>query len=347
MPILKTAEELKDLVIQILQNVGASRGNAARVAEGLVSANLCGMDSHGVFVLPTYVGRIKNGEIIADARPQVLKESRTSALVGGNWTFGHVTAKFGMELAIEKASLGNVAVVSLVQLLHIGRLGEYAEMAASQGMISLIWVGGLGVETPVAVPYGGSKAVLHTNPIAMGFPAAEEPPVIIDYATTVTANVKIRMALEKGEQLPEGTIVDKDGNPTTDPAAFFDGGAHLPFGAHKGYAIMLAAEFLGRILSGADTFTAGRQGGALFRHSGATLIAFRADLFQPLKEYCARVDELQRRIRAIPPASGFKEVLVPGDLEARTRDLRQKESIPIPEDLWQKLRELARSSKTD
>jgi LDH2 family malate/lactate/ureidoglycolate dehydrogenase len=338
-----TATELNGVIKKILMAAGADERNADRVAEALVSANLCGVDTHGVYHLPGYLAMIETGEIVPTAWPEILAESSTTALIGGNWTFGHVTAKYATEVAIKKALQENVAVVSMVQVNHIGRLGEYAEMATFTGMTSMIFVGSLSEKANAAVPYGGHTRLLHTNPIAMGFPGGDEPPMILDFSTTALSGVKVNNARENKERLRPGCIVDRAGNPTTDPVAFFEGGGHLPFGGHKGYALMLAVEFLGRIFSTADTFAAERPREALFRHSGATLVVFRSDLFQSLTEYRRRADEMERRIRAVPPAPGFKEVLVPGDPEVRARIVRKRDGIPIPDELWQKLTALATS----
>ncbi|MCE2397181.1 Ldh family oxidoreductase, partial [Candidatus Poribacteria bacterium] len=120
-------------------------------------------------------------------------------------------------------------------------------------------------------------------------------------------------------------IVDKDGNPSTDANDFVNGGGHVPFGGHKGYALMMATEFLGRIFTGADAFVDSKHGGPIMRHQGVTFIAFKADLFQPFSDYANRADEMGRRVRAIPPAPGFDEVLMPGDPEVRTRANRQRD----------------------
>ena len=341
--IIKKADELRRVIRKILMAAGADERNAHRVAEALVSANLSGVDTHGLWHLPHYVAAIKEGHIVPTAWPEILTENPTSTLVGGNWTFGHVTAKYAMETAIEKAQKQNIAVVGAVQVHHTGRLGEYAEMAACKGMVGMIWNGGLAEEAPVAVPYGGRKRVLSTNPIAMGFPAGEETPMIMDYATTAVSGGKVFFARDNNQPLPPGCIVDKDSNPTTDPKAFFDGGAHLPFGEHKGYALMMAVEFLGRIVSGSDAFAVEDRGGLIMRHSGLLMIVFKADLFQPFEDYARRVDEMERRVRAVPPGPGFEEVLIPGDREKRTRAARQRDGIPIPDAYWQNLIDLAKS----
>ena len=302
-----------------------------------MSSNLCGVDTHGVFHLPRYVDEIKRGMLVPTAWPQVVKETATSALITGNWTFGHVVAKRAMEIAIEKASAQGVTVVSLVRLMHIGRLGEYAEMAAAAGMASQIWASGYGVETPVAVPFGGREPSLHTNPIAIGVPGGEEPAMVLDFATTVIAGSKVRIAQNRGEQVPPGSLVDREGNPTTDPSGFPDEGGLMPFGGHKGYAIMLANEFLGRVFAGADAFSEEDRGGAGMRHQGVTMIVLKADLFQSMVQFGRGSDSLQRRIRAVPPGKGFESVMVPGDLENRARVIRRRDGIPVPDDMWSSL----------
>ncbi len=336
-----TADALRDLTTRLLLAAGADQRNAGRVADALVLSNLSGVDTHGVFHLPRYVTEIRDGMLVPTAWPEVLTETATTALVSGNWTFGHVVAKFAMVTAIAKARQQNVATVSLVQSLHIGRVGEYAEMAVAEGMIALVWASGYGAEEPVAVPFGGRAPVLHTNPIAIGVPAGDETPMVMDFATTTIAGSKVRIAKLKGEEVPLGSLVDADGQPTTDPSGYPTGGGMLAFGGHKGYAFMLADEFLGRVLSGADGHLEGDRGGPLMRHQGVTMIVLRADLFQPLAEFTRRADELKRQVNAVPPAVGFDEVLVPGDLEARSRQKRSRDGIPVPQEVWQSLMDLA------
>ncbi len=346
--VIKTAAELNKLIREALLAAGADERNANRVAEALVSSTLRGVDTHGILHLPSYVEKIQNGEIVPTAWPEIRQEDATSALVAGNWTFGHVTAKYAIEVAIEKAASHNLAVVSAVQLNHIGRLGEYAEIAAANEMLAVIWAGGYGVEEPVAVPYGGRERVLSTNPISMGFPVGDGPPIVIDYATTVIAGSKVLTARDKNEQLPPGSIVDKNGNPSTDPVDYLEGGSLLPFGGHKGYALMLAVEFLARILPAADAFaTEEKRGGPTFRHSGVTMMVLKADLFQSLTDYSARMEDLGNQVRSVPPAPGFDEVILPGDLEARAEEARKRDGIPIADALWERLETLAESLGVD
>ena len=336
----KTASELKLLVVDILMAVGASRPNASRVAEGLISSNLAGVDPHGIWHIEGYVRDIQNGYLVPDANPEIIKDTPSTALVTGNWTFGFVSAKHSMELAIKKAEAQGIALVGIVRTGHIGRLGEYTEMAAAAGIISMVWAGGYSEDQQTTMPYGGVKPVLHTNPMSVGFPAGDEVPMILDFATTTISGSKVVLARDRGEEVPAGSIIDKNGNPTTNPEDFFNGGGHLPFGGHKGYAIMLAVETLGRILTGSDSFAEAHRGGLYNRHQGITMVAIKSDLFRPMADFKKQTDELERRVRAIPPAPGFKEVLVPGDPEHRSRHER-KDGIPVPEDVWQSLNNLA------
>lgn len=345
--VIKTADELYELIKKVLLVASADERNADAVAEHLVSANLCGVDTHGINMLPRYVNGIKGGYIVPTAWPEIISETPTSARVTSNGTFGQVAAKYAMELAIEKAARQNVAVVALIRAHHIGRLGYYAELAASRGMVSVICAGGFSEREPIAVPYGGRRRVLHANPMAMGFPAGEEPPLVLDYATTASSRVKVVYAQRRHQKVPSGWIVDKDGNPTTDPNGFLEGGALLPFGGHKGFGLMMATEYLGRIFAHAEQFATQGWDGPTLSHSGVTMVVFRADLFSAAAEYRAQADELERRVRAVPPAPGFAEVLVPGDLEHRTRIVRQREGIPIPDDIWRSIAELVASLGVD
>ncbi len=341
--ITKTMDELHTLVKRVLLAAGADEGNAEETAHHLALSNLSGVDTHGIWHIPIYVAAIQANELLPAAKPAILQETATSALVTGSWTFGHVAAKYAMELAIGKARAENAAVVGIVQTYHIGRLGTYVEMAAAEKMIGMVWGGGYGQVAPLAAPYGGKTRTLHTNPISIGLPAGGESTMMFDWATTALSGVKVENAYRRGEQLPPDSIVDKDGNPSTDPGDFYAGGSYLPFGGHKGYTLMMAAEFLGRIFTGADSYVEAGRGGTIFPHQGVTMMAIRADLFQPFADYAERADEMERRVRAVPPAPGFDGVLAPGDMEARAREQRRREGIPIAEDVWQAFVETAAS----
>ena len=341
--ITKTAEELENLVREIFLAAGTDERNAGEVAQHLVLANLSGVDSHGIWHVGGYLKAMDAGEILPAAKPAMIKDMSAGALITGNWTFGQVTANYGMQVAIDKAASGGISVVGLVQTHHIGRLGHFVETAAQAGMIAMVWTGGYSEEEPATMPYGGSTRVLHTNPVAIGFPSGEEPSMMFDFATTTASGVKVVNAFRRNESVPSGWIVDRNGNPTTNPADFFDGGGHIPFGGHKGYALMMASEYFGRIFTGSEKYVESGRAGAINRQQGVTMVVMKSDLFRPLEDFTRQADEMEQRVRAVPPASGFDEVLSPGDLEARTRVVRRRDGIPVEDDVWQSLVDVATS----
>ncbi len=343
MPI-KTKAQLTNAVERILSAAGADDANAARVAHALALSDLSGIATHGVQHVPGYVQSIRAGEVLPAAKPSIVSESDTTALVTGNWSFGFVAAGYGLDLAIDKARSRGMSTVCVVQCNHIGRLGEYAEIAADNGMISMTWASGYGKLKPVAVPYGGSKPLLSTNPIAIGAPAGDGPPMTLDYATTSIAQSKAMIAMREGKELPPGLIIDRDGSPAVNPKDLLEGNAWLlPFGGHKGSALMLACEALGRLLSGSDAYAEPLRGGVGMKFQGVTFVLLRADLFQPLESFTRSMNDLQEQVRAIPPAPGFDEVVVPGDLEARARADRSANGIPVPDEVWASLVQTAES----
>ena len=335
--IKKTADELRDLVVRIAEAVGTPPDCAAILADVLVGSHLAGHDSHGIQHLPRYIREVHAGDIVPDARPQIESETDSTALVRGNWAWGHVTADFFTELGIEKAKKNKIALVGVVEVNHIGRLGEYVERAASEGVVTILTLGVKEPEMPVAAPYGGRKGLLAPNPIAMGFPVHGSHPVVLDFATTQIAGGKVMLAKAKGVDLAPGCILNKNGAPSTDPNDYFDGGALLPFGGHKGSAVMIATEILGQILSGTDAYTDTPHGGPNFRHAGMTLISIDSGVFSSTDDFAARTGVLVDRIHAVPPADGFDEVQAPGDFEQQIRDIRTNEGIEIPESTWNEL----------
>jgi len=338
--IVKTTAELAATAKQILELAGADEQNAAIVAEHLAAADESGVHSHGVCHLPGYVDDIEAGRLDATARPATLREESGYALVSGNWTFGQVAAQYATELGLAKANSAGISLVGLVESHHIGRLGHFTELAASRGAICMVWGGGYAEEDPHTAPYGGRERLLGTNPIAFGFPGGDEPPMTFDFATTAVAGMKVVTARRRGEALPAGSLIDARGAPSTNPEDFFDGGAHVTFGGHKGYAIAMAAEWLGRLLTGSDAYADTRHGGRILGHQGVTIIVIRADLFAPLQAFEERADEMARRTAKVAPAPGFDRVLVPGEIEFRTRERQRAHGVAMEDDVWESLMQL-------
>jgi LDH2 family malate/lactate/ureidoglycolate dehydrogenase len=342
----RTADQLRGVTEAIFRAAGAPEDVAAEMGEALVGANLAGHDSHGVIRIPAYVRQIKDGGLDPAARPTVVRETPTTALVDGGWAFGHVSARLGTDVAIRKAKESKSAIVSIVRCNHIGRLGQWASQAAAQDVIALVCVGGGGgsqgrLGGGIAAPFGGAERALSTNPIAIGVPGGETPDMLIDFATTVVAEGKVQVARAKGAELPPGCIVDKNGQPSVDPNDLYDGGALLPFGGHKGYALALFVEML------CGAFTPGDELNGPGRRGGAVVWAVDAHAFRSPEAYQQNADFVLQRIKKVRPAEGFGEVLLPGEPELRAEEQRLGEGIPVPEATWSAIEEAAQQVGAD
>ena len=340
--IRKDPDILRDSIAAVLSAAGADDRNVEIVAEHLKGAELCGVQTHGIFQIPQYIIQIEKKELIPNAWPEVLTDEGNRATVTGNVGFGHVAADFSVRLAVDKAREHGMSVVGLVRANHIGRLGHYAEIATEQGMIAMIWGSGYAVTSARAAAFGGRDRVLDTNPYCVGIPTGEgKPPVIVDFATTHGSAVKVMNAQRRGEKLPEGVIVDSEGKTTTDPNDFYEGGALAAFGGHKGYAIMTAVELMGRVFAGADGHARDGEGTPMMRHQGVTFLVLRADALGPMSDFITRVDDTLDRIRSSEPAVGFDRVMYPGEKEVATRR-EWADGIPFAEDVWEMFAEAGR-----
>jgi LDH2 family malate/lactate/ureidoglycolate dehydrogenase len=341
----RSAAELRQVTETIFTAAGAPADLATEMADALVGANLAGHDSHGVIRIPAYLRQIKDGQLDPKARPEIVKETATTALVDGKWTFGHVAAKYGTGVAIKKAKQSGTAAVSIVRCNHIGRLGQWASQAAAEDVIAMVVVGGGGGSSRMgqgaAAPFGGAERALSTNPIAIGMPGGETPDMLIDFATTVVAEGKLQVARAKGTPVPSGSILDKGGNPTTNAEDFYNGGMLLPFGGHKGYALSMFVEMLG------GAFTPGDELNGEGRRGGAVIWAIDAFAFRPKESYEKNADFVLQRIKKIKPAPGFDEVLLPGEPEARSAAERMRDGIPVADTTWEQIVEGGKSVGVD
>jgi uncharacterized oxidoreductase len=309
--------------------------HAAIVAAHQVGANLAGHDSHGVVLLPTYIDRIDKGHIMPAARPTVIDESASTLAVNGHWGFGPVVSEWTMERLIEKARQSRVAIGTVREQSHIGRLADYPLMAARAGFVGLTMADS-GQSPKSVAPFGGREARLGTNPLSIAFPSNQRGPVFVDMATSAVAAGKLNVARARGYKIPEGWVVDKDGKPTTDPNDFYNGGVMLPLGGpegHKGYALSFAVETLAALLPGLG-FGIDPKG----RHNDGTfMLVFDPASFAPGQDFKAQVDGFVEYLKATPTAEGFKEVLYPGEIEHRNTQQRGAEGIPIEDRTWENL----------
>ena len=323
------ASYLHAITRRLLMAAGTLRHIADVVAEVLVNANLTGHDSHGVLRVPHYLSDISKGIINPAAEPKVVKETGNTIFFDGQWGFGHYTARKAMKLAIEKARETGVCCVGFVGTGHIGRLGEYVEIAAQSGCIGTITYGRGERVGKKIVPFGGARGMLGTNPIAVGVPTGDDVPFIIDFATTMIAGGKIMVAESKSSDLPQGCIIDKHGNPSVKTMDYYDGGFLLPFGGHKGYALSLLTCLLGGLSEG-FSHERGAMGGTFMQVINPTA-------FAPLKAYQQHVRGFLDNIKKTPPARGFDEVLVPGDFEHRSRVERLVHGVEVPDTIYRQI----------
>jgi len=265
-----------------------------------------------------------------------VRESPSTALLNGNWGFGQVIAEKGMEIAMEKAKAHSISAVGLFHCNHIGRLGEYALMAAEQDMIGIVACNAPPPGGNTA-PYGGRARRLSTGPVSAAVPAGKWKPFLLDFATSIAAEGKLRIKYYRGEKVPLGWIIDKEGRPTTDPKDFYEGGAILPFGNHKGYALSLLIDILGGALTGGGCVSSKEFVGG----NGTLMIAINISSFTPLQDFKERIDALFEVIKDTPTAMGFEEVMVPGEPEFRTEEKHLKEGIFVEEKTWQDITKIA------
>ncbi len=337
MPLVKP-QILADLGAAIFSAAGTPADIARMVAESLLQTSLTGHDSHGIMRVRLYVEMLRKGDLIPNARPHLRQQTGAIASVDCGRGFGQVGAQFGTALAAELAQEHGIGCVTLEEVNHVGRLGEYAEMLARQGLVGMVFTSGTVVRVSVA-PWGGREPLLSTNPMAWALPTRTGAmPFVLDFATSVVANGKVQVALSKGEAFPEGMLLDRDGNPTTDPATIQDGGMLLPFGSYKGYGLSLMMELIPGIMCGFSPVSSTE-----FRSGNPTMIlALDVAAFTDLERFEQLTREFLVRIKAVEPAPGFEEVLLPGEKEQRSTAERSRAGVPLPQGVWDDVCALAR-----
>lgn len=321
-----TAAEADAFARRLLATLGVPADDAATVAKCLVQADLRGVDTHGLMRLPVYLDRIRRG--LVDPAPKLAVERRTpvvGALDGQNG-LGFVTATHAMADAIATARTYGIGIVSVRRSTHFGMAASYVLQAIEAGMMSLVFSNA----SRAMPPWGGRDALLGTSPFAAGAPGGKLPAFVLDMAPSVAARGKIRKAERRGEKIPLGLALDAQGRPTTDPTAAM-GGVVLPIGGPKGSGLAIMMDIFGGVISGAAFGgDVGDQQKVLDRpqNVGHFFLAMKPDLFVSEADYKDRMDTLFTRIRAVPKAEGFDEILLPGEIESREMARREKSGIP-------------------
>ncbi len=328
---------LTELIDRILRASGATPDEAALVAEHVVDAEARENRSQGLIRVPPYVGWARAGKIKSGAPVTVERDSGSVLVIDGHDGWGHVSAVRAMDLCVERAATTGACFAIVRRANHIGRLGYFVERAAARGCIGVISCGGNPSSGWVA-PWGGIKPLFGTNPIAIGFPRSDGPPVVVDVSTTQGARGNVLLAQKTGQQLPDGWAFDADGHPTRDPMkALPPHGTLAPLGGHKGYALAIAVEVLCGVLAGMwPPETSANFVGAL-----------RVDAFLPAASYDQSLEGLIDRVKSVPPRPGVAEVRLPGEGSAARGAASLKTGITVAFELWSEIVTLARQLDVD
>lgn len=335
------AGELERQALRALCGAGASREEAATVARHCVAANLAGHDSHGVINIPLYAERIGKGHIVPGAPFEVLRESAATTVIDGHFGFGFVVSERAMRITVDKAARSDVAVTTVRRQSHVGRLTDYALMAAEAGMIGIMTADS-GRTAKAVAPFGGREARLGTNPLCIAMPSNLDAPFFVDIATSAAAAGKLKVAASRGEAVPAGWLIDREGRATTDPRALAAGGAVLPLGGaegHKGYGLSAMIEILSGVLTGLG-FGVDPDGP---HNDGVFMAAFRVEALRPLDAFRREVTEFAGWLATTPPAAGHERVYYPGEIEHERTRRHLEEGVEVEEATWAALRRLAGS----
>jgi uncharacterized oxidoreductase len=339
--ILIHAEPLRRIAQRIFVAAGCSPEEGARIAHHLVLSNLTGHDSHGVIRIPRYLKWVENGSLRPNQTATMISESAGMALLEGNFGFGQSLGPEAVAIGINKAKAAGVAVVALRHSGHLGRIGEWAEMAAAAGLVSIHFVNVSG--STLVAPFGSSERRMSTNPIAIGVPRTDGPPLIFDATTSVVAEGKIAVAFSGGKPLPAGSLIDRDGRLSSDPAIFYGpkqpglpsdsskgSGAIRAVGEHKGSGLSFMVDLLAGALTGSGCSGPPPRPFA----NGMLSIYLKPEIFDRDGRFAAEVREYLRFFKSAKPVKAGDEVLAPGEPELNIRAAREARGIPLSEEAW-------------
>jgi L-2-hydroxycarboxylate dehydrogenase (NAD+) len=344
-------EKLKDFALSAFKKIGCSEEHAKLATQVLLSADLRGIDSHGLARLSGYIRLWEAKRINATPNIKIIHESPSTAVVDGDGGLGLVVAPKAMDIAIEKAKQCGTGWVSVQHSNHFGIAGYHAMMALEHDMIGIAMTNA----SPLVAPTYSIERLLGTNPIAVAVPANKQPAFVADMATTTAANGKLEILQRKNKEAPEGWIQDKFGKTSTNPHELKEGGALVPLGSdfehgsHKGYGLGSIVDIFSAVLSGANygpwvppfvSFLA-PPADHVGKGIGHFFGAMRVDAFRPADEFKSHMDNWITRFRAAKTVAGQPRVLIPGDPEREMNGIRLKEGIPLNPKVVEDLQDLA------
>ncbi|MEM6634645.1 MAG: Ldh family oxidoreductase [Pseudomonadota bacterium] len=335
-----SAQRVEAFIGRALQSCGMPGGNATRMAELMAEADLGGQDGHGIFRLPQYIRRIRAGGMDVDPKFTTVSDRLATALIDGGNGPGHLVMSHAAQLAMHKARNFGVAWVGARYSNHAGPAFLYASMPLSADMIGLYVAVGSANHMP---PWGGTDLLLSTNPISVAVPSDRQVPIILDMATTVAAYGKIKTVADRGGTMPEGWMIDKTGQPLTDPSRAADG-LLLPIGGPKGFGLSLMFGILAGTLNGAAfgssvvDFNADAE---TVTNTGHFIIALDIAAFADVAAFKSDIGRIWDEMKGAARLPGVDDIRLPGERLSRTKSERSRNGIPIPETLGARLDALA------
>src|SRR5260370_1012729 len=334
MPLIESTK-LTGIARRVFAAGGSDEEEDKMVAHHLVEANLKGHDSHGVGMIPSYLRNLAAGKAAANQPGRVVTDSGPMLVFDGERGYGQIVARNATLLGIERAKRDGVAVVALRNAHHIGRVGTYGEMCAAAGLVSLHFVN-ITDQRPSVAPWRGRDGRFGTNPVCIALPGPDpDRPIISDMATSRIAMGKVRVARNKGEKIAPETLLDTDGNPTTDPHVMYKRprGPLLTFGEHKGYALAFICEMLAGAVTGSGTMRPERQDAESVTNGMLGIVidpSRRGDRAWVIREFAA----MTAYVTASPPRTPSEPVLIPGEPEPANRARRLPDGVPIDDEAW-------------
>ncbi len=337
-------EPLARAIEAVVAAGGSEAGEARRVAENLVTANLLGHDSHGIGMIPRYVDALLEGGLSVNQHPRVKLDSGTLLALDGCQGYGQVIGHEATAMAIERAQKHGLCIMALGRSHHLGRIGQWGEQAVGAGLISINFVNV--ISRAIVAPYGGADARFGTNPVCIAIPLPGEPPFLLDMATSAVAQGKVRVAHNKGEKVSPEWLIDERGNPTPEPryGVIEPFGALRTFGLHKGYGLALACELLAGALTGGGTWHSDDKSKRRVWNGMLSI------LIDPAKIDADGVFGFETReflasLRKTPVAPGFDKVRIAGEPEREMRSRRERDGIPVDPTTWNEIQAAAAKLK--
>ena len=343
--IILDCEMTENLITEIFATKGCNANEAATIAMRLCGANLRGHDSHGIVRVPRYIERMDKGMIFANKQAEMVIDGAAFAVLDGQCGFGQTIGEQAVDAGITRAKKNGVAIVALRNSGHLGRIGDWAERAAAENLVSMHFVNVRG--SLLVAPFGGSDRRMGTSPLAIGIPVQNADPIILDMATSTVAEGKVLVAFLSGKSLPDGALIDSAGNPTTDPWHLYGDvpageapkpalgpGAMTTFGLHKGSGLNFMMEMLAGALTGSGCTAGIDDTEKRPLCNGMLSVYISPEVFGDLEAFTREVKSYAAFVKASPPADPGADVLIPGEKELITMRDRQANGLPLAQRVW-------------